>query len=135
MPRIEWNESLSVGIAEIDEQHRKWISLINTLHDVLMGYSKEDSLTPETCLQAMLDYGNYHLTFEEQLLENAGYPLLEQHRREHDQFRRQIENALLAEQEGHRLLQSEVMNLLTSWLEGHIMGSDMLYKDRLCLKA
>ena len=131
MPRIEWNESLSVGIAEIDEQHRKWISLINALHDVLMGYSEDESLTSESCLQAMLDYGNYHLIFEEQLLEKAGYPLLEQHRREHDRFRRQIENALLAEQEGHRVLYSEVMNLLTSWLQDHIMGSDMLYKGKI----
>lgn len=134
MPRIEWNESLSVGITSIDEQHKIWISLINELHDVLMGYSDEETLTPETCLQAMLDYGNFHLTYEEQLLEKAGYPLLEQHCREHDRFRRQIENALLAEREGHRLLNSEVMSLLTSWLQEHIMGSDMLYKGKIDLK-
>ncbi len=133
MSRIEWNESLSVGIAEIDDQHRKWISLINELHDVLMGYNEGETLTPETCLQAMLDYGDYHLSFEEDLLEKAGYPLFEKHRREHDRFRRQIETALLAEREGHRLLHSEVMNLLTSWLQDHIMASDMLYKGKLDL--
>jgi len=131
MPRIEWSESLSVGIAEIDEQHRKWIALINQLHDVLMGYNEEEGLTSEACLQAMLDYGDFHLSFEEQLLEKAGYPLFEQHRREHDRFRRQIEIALLAEREGHRMLHSEVMNLLTSWLQEHIMGSDMLYKGKI----
>ncbi len=134
MLRIEWNENLSVGIAEIDAQHRKWIALINELHVVLMGYNEEKNLTPEICLKAMLDYGNFHLRFEEQLLEKAGYPLVEQHCREHDQFRRKIENALLAEREGHRLLNSEVMNLLISWLQDHIMGSDMLYKGKIKLE-
>ena len=36
MSLIEWTEKFSVDIDEIDKQHKKWISIVNDLHDSIM---------------------------------------------------------------------------------------------------
>jgi hemerythrin len=131
MPRIQWNESFSVGVPEIDLQHRQWIGLINKLHDELMGLGNEKSFSIRSCLEAMVEYGKYHLTFEEDLLEEAGYRFLEQHRYEHELFRERLDELIRAEQKGQTLLNSEVMNMMTNWLQNHILQSDMDYKELL----
>ena len=73
MSLIEWDESrFSVLVDDMDEQHKMWINLINILHDSLIGEGSE--ITPETAIQEMLDYTQYHFSKEEQLMRNANYP-------------------------------------------------------------
>ncbi len=129
MPHIQWDESYSVGVPELDVQHTRWITLINTLHDVLMGRRNSSEFSVLACLEAMLEYTNYHLRFEEQLLVRAGYPLLEEHKMEHEKFQQQINTYLSAERDGNTMLNSEVMDVLMGWLKNHILQSDMAYKD------
>ncbi len=35
MPIMSWTDAYSVGVAEIDKQHKKLIDLINALHDAM----------------------------------------------------------------------------------------------------
>jgi len=34
---IEWSDDLSVGIQEIDEQHKVLVGLVNDMHDAIMN--------------------------------------------------------------------------------------------------
>ena len=36
MERIEWDDTLSVHVRKIDEEHKAFINAINVLHDALM---------------------------------------------------------------------------------------------------
>ena len=131
MPRIEWNDEFSVGVAEIDAQHQRWIALINTLHDVLMGEANPENFSVKHCLDEMVAYADFHLDFEEKMLAEAGYPLFEQHRAEHEKFRARLQELVRADEQGRTLLNTEVMNMLTGWLREHILKSDMAYKAHL----
>ena len=62
MPRIEWSESFSVGVAEIDEQHRRWVELINKLHDAIMDKKVSPEMT-DKILSEMIDYSHFHFAF------------------------------------------------------------------------
>jgi hemerythrin len=54
MAHMEWSENLSVGINEIDEQHKKLVSQINALHDGMRSGQGKDTL--EKTLGELADY-------------------------------------------------------------------------------
>jgi hemerythrin len=121
-----WEESFRVKVAEIDEQHRRWIEIINELHDALTSTGAGGQLT-ERILGEMLDYAAFHFSFEEDYLRKIGYPELEKHRHQHQHFLDTILNKFQAEHRGDLVLNTEVMRLLTDWLRDHILTEDRKY--------
>ncbi len=85
--RIEWRDSYSVGIEELDSQHRKLLELINEISDA------EDAGTPKaSCfafLNAMIRYAQEHFTAEERYLQNNVYPKYLQQKESHENFVRE----------------------------------------------
>ena len=82
MTFMTWNDKLSVGVASIDEDHRKLIGLIDELYEGLQsGHSKE-----VLCgvLDRLVDYTQYHFEREEGFLRKTGYPEIAEHKKEHD---------------------------------------------------
>jgi hemerythrin len=66
MPKILWEQSFCVDVPEIDEQHKKWITIINDLHELLLnGADFSESIQDK--LLAMRDYGRVHFADEEQV--------------------------------------------------------------------
>ena len=58
MAFMDWNASLSVAIAGIDEQHKKLVSMINELNDAMkVGKSKEGL---QKILGGLIDYTASH---------------------------------------------------------------------------
>lgn len=133
MPLIEWNEKLSVGIDEIDEQHKKWISIINDLHDSILDGKSRDTL--EKIANDMEAYTFHHFSEEEKLLEKIGYPELFEHSRVHFNFRQEIsrlKNDILSRK---GILSTQVMGVLKNWLLDHIMEEDMKYGEFIKKKS
>lgn len=126
MSRITWDDSYSVGIKEIDEQHKQWIGIINELHDSLIE-GKELTEIGRKSLLAMEEYGIFHFTFEERYMEKIGYTDLPHHKREHEHFLQETRQVIRDEEAGHLVLNTEVMGMLMNWLTRHITGSDKKY--------
>jgi hemerythrin len=126
MPRITWDETFSVNNKEIDEQHQKWISIINELHDSLIKGNNLDSITAKS-LKSMRDYAEFHFGFEEQYMLKRGYPDLENHKLEHGKFREMITKYVRDEENGKLILNTEIMKVLMDWLTNHILLSDKKY--------
>lgn len=127
MPRIEWNESFSVGVAEIDEQHRRWIDLINKLHDAIMDKKISPEMT-DKILREMIDYAHFHFAFEEEHLQKISYPDLKKHRYQHEFFKKNLLGKLQEERAGKLVMNTEVMKMLMNWLQDHILEEDMKYR-------
>ena len=128
MSRIEWNDTLSVQNAEIDEQHKKWISIHNRLHDVLITgtFDQIEKAGLET-LQAMQEYARYHFAFEEEYMKKIKYPGVVEHRRIHKDFDNQIYKYNREFLEGQIVLRTEIMKVLKNWLLEHILHEDQKY--------
>ncbi len=91
---LKWDESLSVGIFEIDNDHKAMLeqlkSLIDAYHTGKADYYIND-------LFGFLErYSAKHLSLEEQYMEKYKYPKLEEHRAQHDEFKKSV--ALLKEE-------------------------------------
>ena len=71
MDAIEWNDSYSVGVAELDEQHKKLLRIINTMFE-----SDDLSVNSQTItdiLTEMVEYASAHFD----LWPNANIPILQ----------------------------------------------------------
>jgi len=126
MPYIVWDESFSVHVKEIDEQHKKWIGIINDLHDSLMEGEGFEEITGKS-LRAMEEYGSFHFAFEEQYMTEIGYSDLASHKHIHDEFLEKIRQYVRDEEAGKLILNTEIMRMLKDWLVNHILQCDKLY--------
>ena len=123
----KWNDSMSVGVPLIDNDHRALIHLINRLHESVRAQDAYDIL--DSLLNRFLDYVDIHFTREERLMEACGYTEAAGHKEEHAAFiahmhgLRNTVNAATAP--------SQIGNLaeyLKNWLNHHILIQDMAYR-------
>ncbi|MGW8272915.1 MAG: bacteriohemerythrin [Thermodesulfovibrionales bacterium] len=81
---MEWTEKLSVGVGEIDEQHRELFNRINML--VTSIKSARCKYTVGDTIKFLEEYTLTHFGAEENHMIRAGYPALQQHREQHAVF-------------------------------------------------
>jgi len=123
MSFISWSEDFSIGIDEIDEQHKKLLRLINSLHQRLVAGDANDIMGK--VLDRVADYAEFHFSTEEQWMAQYSYPDTAQHIDEHRQFVVYItalQNRLRNDQGG---IAEATMAFLTDWLSRHILEADM----------
>lgn len=129
MALLTWNENYSVGIKEIDIQHKKLVELINSLHEGMkIGKGKE---ILGVILNELVDYTVYHFGFEEKLFEKYGYPETIIHKRQHSDLVAQVKKFVDSYNGGSSIITIEIMNFLRDWLTQHIAGSDKKYSSFL----
>lgn len=88
MKKITWDQSFSVGIAMLDEQHKRIIRVVN-----LLLSHREANVHDETISEALTrltKYAEEHFKAEEKLLAEHGYPDLPAQRESHAAFRRRM---------------------------------------------
>jgi hemerythrin len=79
MEKIEWNADWLTGFNIIDEQHQH---LIKTLNSVINGTQSVAS-----ALNELIEYTAIHFYDEESLMLSNKYPKIEEHIKEHRQFK------------------------------------------------
>ena len=122
-----WDQSLAVGIAAIDDQHKKLVRMICDLHEAMRTGKGRDFV--ETILHELEEYAAEHFGYEEKLMEQHKYPGYLNHRKEHEKFVDKV-IAFGNEFRANKVaLTNEVMNFLKNWLVGHIKGTDQKYSS------
>ena len=84
MAAIQWTDEFSVRVKEIDEQHKKLISLINKLNDA--NERGEGSNILSYVFFELANYAFYHFFTEESFMEEYSYSASAVHRSEHVDF-------------------------------------------------
>ena len=129
MELITWSERYAVHIAEIDQQHRKLISLLNQLDDA-MTEGKGTSVLGAV-LAELVEYTLYHFSTEERLFERHSYPGAADHKKEHGDFTARVRKLKQDFDGGNWMLTIDVLKVLTTWLNNHILGTDKKYEPFL----
>ena len=131
--RLEWKSEYSVGIASIDVQHRKLIELINSLQTAV-DYSTGE-IFERKALDELVDYTKTHFKFEEDLMEQNGYPDFESHRATHARMIGKVEQVLEAYRLDKDAAMQDALVFLKDWLINHINGTDKKYSRFLIDKG
>ena len=119
---FEWSDQLSVGVPQIDQDHRALISLINRCIAVLNN-NEQDNKEIRTILNELVDYTQYHFQREELVLKVCKYPNWVKHQQEHQRLIDEVGQHI--KEYGHGELTAKALfRFLTDWLTNHIMGMD-----------
>jgi hemerythrin-like metal-binding protein len=127
MSFYEWSESMSVGVALLDSDHKALVKLINQLHNALED--KEESSRLDQIFQNLIAYIELHFEREEQVMEACNYPEISEHKEEHLSFTQNMyymrDRYFSGEAAG---VGRELLIYLKDWLNHHILIQDMSYK-------
>lgn len=127
MDYFAWDRSLDTGIDVIDTQHKRIVDYINQLHSAI---SKKDRAAIEEVFNHVINYTLTHFTFEEKMMEQAGYCHCEAHREVHRKFTelvREYHNRFMQGEDVAKKLLSD----LRIWLTNHIKTEDRDFAQQL----
>ncbi|WP_456378062.1 bacteriohemerythrin [Thiolapillus sp.] len=123
MKDLIWDNTLSIQIQEIDEDHRRLVELFNLLnHSVVEGDAPNYI---EALMEELISCTIWHFCHEERLMLKYGYEGLEEHKREHQELIESIKALQQRNQLEGKPFSSEDIEFLEHWLTGHIFGADM----------
>lgn len=122
---ISWSEQLSVGLQEIDEQHKILIGLLNRLFNEAILH-KADKTVINSILDELVQYTIIHFSVEESLFRIFDYPDTEIHQAHHDELKQEVLNFRKKFESGTPI-DLELMSFLRKWLSNHILMDDKKY--------
>jgi hemerythrin len=123
MGYLVWTKDLDTGIEVIDGQHQRIVEYINKLHDARV---KNDTNATGDIIAATVDYTISHFSFEEALIEDAGYEFVRPHKKVHELFIRKVSEFQDRYKNGEDV-SGELHDLLARWLFNHIRNDDAAY--------
>jgi hemerythrin-like metal-binding protein len=127
MAFLNWNESLSVKINSIDDQHKKLIELINKFYEQVSHRTNDENIS--ILIKGMKEYTQMHFDYEERYMQQFSYPEYTAHKREHDLFIAKVADVEEKFSKGKVILSFEITSFLKDWIKNHIQGSDKKYTD------
>jgi hemerythrin-like metal-binding protein len=119
---VAWDDSLSVGIDAIDEQHRYLVDLVNDLYEVVS--KKSGAREVARLIKATDAYAKVHFRAEEQMMQHHGYQGLDQQVQQHHAFEAKIREFYEELHDNPLVAQFDVLSYLRDWLIRHIRVED-----------
>ena len=133
MSLMSWKEAYDVNIAQIDQQHKKLVDLINALNEAMAKGRAKDVLNK--ILNELVAYCASHFKLEEQIMQVNGYPEYDEHKDKHDKMTAKVLSLKKEVAAGKKLISLDVMKFLEQWLDKHILGTDQKYAPFLKSKG
>ena len=126
---IVWNDTYTVGVPEIDEQHMILVHTLNEAGVKLAHDSRQELL--EQITQDLLSYALYHFDTEEGLMQEYGYPDgpggdMAQHLEQHRTFSAKVVAAREGLKVGTAISPADLLDFLNTWLINHILNTDKM---------
>jgi hemerythrin-like metal-binding protein len=130
--KISWDESLAIGIPEIDNQHRQFVLLLLKLQMAIIDRTVSAHLTD--VLDELAQYVKYHFgTEEEHFATYKCYDNAPAHIAAHEAFRERLRQLKFQFLDDPNKLSDELAIAMYDWLRGHIAHMDREYIE--CFKA
>jgi len=122
---LTWNDSLRVGIPEIDRQHQSLAHMINGLHSMLKKEQSRDAQL--TIIKQLVVHAKEHFATEEDWFKRYQYPQAESHIQHHQELLKQVVNFMDDLENDKHGVEIRLCLFLSDWLEFHLKDDDQQY--------
>ena len=129
LKKFDWKKDYSVNIDIIDEQHKKFLDIMNLLID---------TINENDCSQRVADiffslayYAEHYFINEEIMFKNYQYPNLTQHKEVHNKFIMRIIQFQKEFEQDKENVCEELLQYLEDWFKEHILDYDKQASDFL----
>jgi hemerythrin len=124
--KLQWTQDLSVGVEEIDSQHKELFDRINNLDTAMkQGSAREEVVR---LIEFLDKYVIIHFGAEEKYMTDYNYAGYALHKTKHDWFKKEFSNIRTKLNAGG--ITADVImlsnNLLITWFSNHIRSIDMM---------
>lgn len=126
--RLDWDESLSMNLSEIDAEHQHFIQLVNELNEAIIGRLGQEELRKR--IQSILDDAAVHFANEEALFKKWGYPDAEAHTNIHAEIMRvlcEINGSFKRDMDEYTCVEAGLA--IKQTLIQHLLSEDIKYRD------
>lgn len=128
---ITWSGLYSVGVEEIDDQHKRFFALIGELFQANDSGVDTETLPPYL-LKELAAYAEYHFATEEKYFDLYHYEHAEEHKSEHRMFKERVAELTTHHESGGADTIALLAEFMGDWLANHIAQSDKKYMQ--CFK-
>lgn len=122
MAYFEWAGDMVIDGGAIDQDHRLLVDLVNELHSATSRGAGQSVVA--SILRRTIDSTREHLTREEALMAQLGFPDLEAHKKGHQAFMENLYTLERQLQSGGITVATQLSRVLRDWLSLHIRRHD-----------
>lgn len=120
---FEWRDEYSIGVEEIDAQHKRFVSIMREAYAV--GNASQQDPAVIKVVDELTKYTQFHFQSEEQLMRLYFYPKYVDQKKEHDRILKELESRLTEIRRNNAGLASLLLFLI-KWFVNHTT-----YEDRM----
>jgi len=117
-----WKPEYSVNITLIDDQHKKFLEMLNLLRAGIIEKPCKEKISE--IFFSLVHYAEHHLIQEEIYFKNYQYPNFTQHKEVHKNFIDRIIKFREDYEKGVKKVCEEMYGFLVDWFENHILKYD-----------
>jgi hemerythrin len=123
--KLLWEDKYSVGVMEIDDQHKRMFGIINELLEAINTNTTTDHL--EHIINELINYKKFHFTTEEKYFKEFNYDGATEHITKHHEFGDKLIAIKADYAEYNPEFAFKLADFVEDWLVHHIMGIDRKY--------
>lgn len=133
MVLVVWDDTMKLGVKQIDEHHERLVFILNDCYRALMLNDHRQEL--RDIVKELESYTRYHFRTEESLMKDAGYRESPHHGEAHQKFMASVCDFSARLEAGESFITIEVLDFLRDWLIQHILRTDRALAQHLLSPA
>ncbi len=123
--KIQWREELSVGVEELDQEHRMLFDILDRLEYTITHNREKRELA--IILGEFIFYAERHFQTEENYMRSISYDGLDEHIRDHERVRDYIEQMKDEYNRGNYKITHELADFIREWIDKHMEKEDQKF--------
>jgi hemerythrin len=125
MALMNWSGKYSVGVEELDNQHKALMNVLNELHAASMRGKASEVAGP--LIRRIVSIATEHFASEERLMESAKFSGLASHRAKHKELAATVGEFVARHEKGDTTMYTQLLYFVRDWQTMHMQTEDQEY--------